>query len=364
MHCFDEVDNIKKNTVQQIISGPAMQSIREHMAQGKWHNACRACKSSEEQSGSSGRTQRTMDEHTRQAIDNNINWFELQHLVINWSNLCNLSCTYCNPETSTAWQAVKKIPIAHVKNKHADLIELAKVQGHKIRGLTLGGGEPLLQKGLVEFLKLLNPQQVRVLVTTNLSVDLNSNPVYQELKNWPMVDWQVSFDNCTQEKFEYVRDRASWNQLVSNIDQLKSEGQLVIAHPAYSLYCALDLIEYYEFCTEKELNIYWCELRHPYDLDIRRYSAPVKKAAISQIDQVVERWGRNDVKQFSLAIDTLKRYKINLIDTHYVDQNNSYFADPFKYHEKIEKELDKSVTFSQAWPELTELLIDQHYAKR
>ena len=364
MHCFDEIGNIRKNTVQQVIAGENMQSIREHMAQGKWHSACRACKASEEQTGISGRTLRNADTATLAAIDQDIHWFELQHLVINWSNLCNLSCTYCNPETSTAWQSVKKIPIDYVRNEHADLIELAQHQGHKIRGLTLGGGEPLLQRGLIDFLRLLDPEQVQVLVTTNLSVDLDSNPVYQELKNWPKVDWQVSFDNCTKEKFEYVRDRANWDQFVSNIDRLRHDKQFVIAHPAYSLYCALDLVEYYEFCIERSLNIFWCELTHPRDLDIRRLPEAIKARAVEEIERIQRRWGSSDVHRYSLAIDTLERYKINLLDPDYIKESNYCFVDPFEFHANIEKELKKAVTFQQVWPELTELLTQHHYANK
>ena len=259
MHCFDtSIGNIKQNTIQQVISGPVHRGIRETMARGEWHSACHLCKQSEEATGVSARTMRIASPETLAAIDNDIDWFEPHHIVVNWSNLCNLACTYCNAETSTAWQSIKKIPINHVKNEHADLIELVKQHGHSVQGLTLGGGEPLLQKGLVDFLKCLLPQQVRVLVTTNLSVDLATNAVYQELKNWPSVDWQISFDNVTKEKFEYVRDRASWDQFTKNIDILKQDGQHVMAHPAYSFYFAFDIVEYYKFCESKDLIIFSC----------------------------------------------------------------------------------------------------------
>lgn len=334
------------------------------MARGEWHDFCRVCKQSEDNTGVSARTQRQIDLATRAAIDQDINWFEPQDLVINWSNLCNLSCTYCNPETSTAWQAVKKIPINFVRNEHQDLIDLAKKQGHAVKGLLLGGGEPLLQKGLVEFLQCLDPAQVQVLVTTNLIADLDTNPVYQELRSWPHVDWQISFDNCTPTKFEYVRDRATWTQFLNNIDKLKQGNQYVAAHPAYSLYCALDLVEYYEFCTDRELGIFWCELQHPWDLDARRLARPIRDLAVAEIDRVIERWGSDAVTRFSLAIDTLERYRSNLISPEYLTNFDSYFADPIKYHKSVEAELGKTIAFQQAWPELTELLNQYHYAKK
>jgi organic radical activating enzyme len=355
--------NIKQQSVQSIINGPVLAEIKQTMAQGQWHPFCKLCKQNEDNTGASARTVRRADAETVAAIDQDINWFEPQHIVVNWSNLCNLSCTYCNPETSTAWQNIKKIPIQHVKNEHQDLIELAQTHGHKIQGLTLGGGEPLLQKGLVEFLQCLNPQQVRVLVTTNLCVDLDKSPVYQELKTWPTVDWQVSFDNADQDKFEYVRDRADWDQFVSNIDQLKADKQHVVAHPAYSIYCALELVEFYEFCTNRDLDIFWCELDHPWDLDVKRLAEPIRQRAIAEIDQVTARWGTSDMWVFRLAIDTLQRYRTNLINPSYLTNFATYRADPVRYSRQIEQELGKNITFEQLWPELVSLIELHHYGK-
>jgi len=150
MHSGYELGNIKQKPIQEILLDQPLQELKTAMAQGKWHQACTWCKRLEDTTGSSGRTVRELSAKSAAEIDANIDWFGLEHIVVNWSNLCNLTCVYCNPETSTAWQSVKRIPINHVKNEHQDLIELAQTHGHTIRGLSLGGGEPLLQKGLLE----------------------------------------------------------------------------------------------------------------------------------------------------------------------------------------------------------------------
>ena len=350
MHCVEMVGNNKKDTIQDIIHGPVLTSMRETMARGEWHSGCSWCKSLEETTGSSGRTVRSADQSTLSEIDNDLDFFELQHLVVNWSNLCNLACVYCNAETSTAWQSVKKIPINHVKNEHADLIELAKTHGQHIQGLSLGGGEPLLQKGLADFLDCLDPNKVRVMVTTNLSVDITTNPIYQKLKTWPHVDWMISFDNAKKEKFEYVRHGADWDKFLSNINQMKLDKQSITAHPAYSIYNAVDLILYYEFCTAQSLKIYWCELMHPYDLDARRLPEPMRLQAMSQIDQVVERWGQHT----DLGIHTLQNYRKQLQDNTYVRDIDKYQTDMLDFHQKIETELNKTTHFVDLWPELAE----------
>ncbi len=357
MHAVDAIGNIKVNTIQEIIHGPALTSIKQHMLEGQWHDTCRLCRELEATTGASARTVRKASEETLTAINEDISWFSPEHLVINWSNLCNLSCTYCNAETSTAWQAIKGIPINHVKNEHADLVALARQHGHRVQGLTLGGGEPLLQKGLVDFLRCLNPNQVRVLVTTNLSIDLTTNPVYQELKTWPTVDWQISFDNANAEQFEYVRAGARWSTFVNNIKIMKQDQQQVIAHPAYSLYCAYDLVNYYEFCVANDLNLFWCDLTHPWDLDVRRLSPELRQQAQVEIDLVIERFGHHS----GMAIDTLKRYRIQLEDNSNLVNIETYRADPLQYAQRIEQELELTTTFEQLWPAVTQRLREHWY---
>lgn len=349
MSCFDSVGNIKKTPIQEVIHGPILTSIREHMAHGEWHAMCHVCKGLEATTGVSSRTVRYASPDVINSINADpVNYFKLEHIVVNWSNLCNLTCIYCNPDTSTAWQSIKGIPINHVKNKHPDLIKLAQEHGHSILGLTLGGGEPLLQKGLLDFLHCLNPSQVNVLVTTNLSIDLANNPIYNELRTWPVVNWQISFDNTDKDKFEYVRDGASWAMFVDNIQLMKQHNQRVTAHPAYSIYCAFDLVEYYEFCVAEGLDLFWCELIHPYVLDIRRYPENVRQLAVAEIDRVLELYGSTK----HLAVDTLTGYRKTLLNNSYLI-HPTYKIETIEFHKQIEAELKKTVTFQQLWPEFT-----------
>ena len=351
-HSYDSVGTIRDTPIQEIIHGPVLTSMRDHMARGEWHTGCRRCKQLEEITGVSGRTERCASKKTLLAIENDpVNYFELQHIVINWSNLCNLACTYCNPETSTAWQGIKGIPINHIKNEHPYLIELARTQGHTVVGLSLGGGEPLLQKGLLDFLQYLVPEQVQVLVTTNLSIDITNNSIYNELRTWPRVEWQISFDNADKDKFEYVRHGAEWETFVANIRIMKQHRQRVVAHPAYSIYCAFELMQYYEFCIAEQLDLFWCELYHPWDLDTRRYPATIRQKAIDEIDRVVQQYGQLK----NLAIDTLKQYRMTLVDNSYL-LNIEYNIQPLEFHQIKEKELNKTRTFVELWPEIANQL--------
>jgi organic radical activating enzyme len=345
------IGNIKKNTIQEVITGPVVNGMKQAMARGEWAPGCRWCQRLEETTGVSGRTVRRVSEETQAAIDTDPDFFKLEHLVVNWSNLCNLACVYCNPETSTAWQSIKKIPINHVKNEHADLIELARTQGHNIQGLSLGGGEPLLQRGLEKFLDYIDSSQVSVMITTNLSVDLENNSIYQRLKTWPRVEWMISFDNANQDQFEYVRHGANWDKFLNNIEVMKRDNQKIIAHPAYSVYCALDLMLYYDFCAQQNLGIFWCELTNPWDLDMRRQSVRLRQLAVEEIDRVVAKY--QDQKQ--LSTDVLQRYRATLVDNNYLISQD-FVPDILKWHRDTELTLKKTVKFVDLWPNLAKEL--------
>lgn len=351
MHSGYELGNIKQTAIQQVLRGTPVLELKTAMSKGEWHPSCSWCKQLEETTGASGRTVRQVPIETMAKINADIDWFGLEHIVVNWSNLCNLTCVYCNAETSTAWQSLKGIPINHVKNEHADLIELARDHGHSVRGLSLGGGEPLLQKGLLEFLKCLEPDQVRVMVTTNLSIELANNAIYQELKTWPSVDWMISFDNADAAKFEYVREPAVWSTFFNNIQRMKQDAQHIIAHPAYSIYNSLDLVSYYEFCEQQQLDVYWCELTNPWDLDIRRMNQSLRDMAVQEIEKVTQRYGHTH----NMAVNTLQGYKNNLIDNSYLI-NHSYLPDPVGWHRTLESKYKKTNQFEQLWPAIVKNL--------
>jgi hypothetical protein len=108
----------------------------------------------------------------------------------------------------------------------------------------------------------------------------------------------------------------------------------------------MDLVEYYEFCIAYQLDLFWCELIHPQHLDVRRYSESIRQQAIAEIDRVVEKY--SDHK--NLAIDTLKRYRMTLVDNSYLYKFPEF--NPPQFHETKERELKTAHTFAQLWPEL------------
>jgi hypothetical protein len=114
---------------------------------------------------------------------------------------------------------------------------------------------------------------------------------------------------------------------------MKADGEHVLAHPAYSIYCAWDLMEYYDFCVAENLDIFWCELNHPEELDIRRHSVKVRQRAIEEIDKVVAKYQ----EQSRLSTDALERYKLTLENPSYIDNKHFSPYNTFTWTSDIEK---------------------------
>lgn len=77
---------------------------------------------------------------------------------------CNLRCSYCD----TMWANEAECP--YEETKPEQIVEEVLATG--IRNVTLTGGEPLLQKGMKELLRLLLQTNLRVEVETNGAVSL------------------------------------------------------------------------------------------------------------------------------------------------------------------------------------------------
>jgi hypothetical protein len=155
----------------------------------------------------------------------------------------------------------------------------------------------------------------------------------------------ISFDNVEPAKFEYVRLGATWELFKHNIQLLQQDKQQVIAHPAYSIYCAFDLRSYYEFCQANNLPIYWCDLKHPVALDARKLSNNQQTHAQEEIDRILELYGNDLENEQRLSLHTLRRYRAQLGLL-----SNSPSTDPVQWHQKQEQLLKQQHTFVELWP--------------
>lgn len=358
-----DIGNTIDTPMNDIIYGETLTDVRETISRGEWHKNCFYCKNSESNGGRSQRLMHVgqMTEDLKNSIDYNPTQFLLKDCSINWSNLCNLACNYCTPEISTGWQTVLGNTIKISTMGDSSMSWLAE-HSDNLRSMLIGGGEPLLQKNVNDLLVQLKKNQISIYITTNLSVELETNPMFNTIKNNPKLDtvWSISFDGLG-DKFEYVRHGAEWQQFRKNIDTLKKYNQQIEAHPAYGLYCAFDLIEYVDFCIENNIGIFWCDIFSPSELDIRYLPKQLRDLAVQNIDEVLAKY--ENKTSLNLNLNTLKKYReMAVTGTHFVPQRNDE-SEKLKarrildFNTKIETQLPKDKTFAELWPNIHNILL-------
>jgi len=148
--------------------------------------------------------------------------FNLHTVDLRWSNLCNFSCVYCNPEFSSRWASELDIKISTpADEKKKEFKNYIFENAAQLKHVYMAGGEPLLIKENLEFLELLkekNPE-VNLRINTNLSkVDTRIFDLICTFKN---VHWTISVESI-EEEYEYIRYGGKWTDFLDNLNIVRN----------------------------------------------------------------------------------------------------------------------------------------------
>ncbi len=136
---------------------------------------------------------------------------------------CNLNCSYCD----TAWANEKKVPYELMSSK--DIYEYVKHT--ELRNITLTGGEPLLQDGILELLEVLSQdKELHVEIETNGSVLLDR---FSHLKNPPSftMDYKLPSSNMENkmslDNFHYLTSKDTVKFVSGSIGDLEKAREII-----------------------------------------------------------------------------------------------------------------------------------------
>ncbi len=138
---------------------------------------------------------------------------------------CNLKCSYCD----TLW-ANDVNRVSYEEMSAEDVLDYIKETG--IRNITLTGGEPLLQEGILQLLSLLAiDNNLRVELETNGSIDLNN---FTKIKpNRPVftMDYKLGSSNMEHEmkisNFELLSTQDTVKFVVGDVSDLEAAKCLI-----------------------------------------------------------------------------------------------------------------------------------------
>jgi cyclic pyranopterin phosphate synthase len=143
---------------------------------------------------------------------------KINYLRLSVTDRCNLRCRYC-----TYWRDWKKLPSGEIL-RYEELLRLAAIAAAKgISKVRITGGEPLVRRGLVEFLQKLHrvPGIAKVCLTTNgvLLPEMASALYDAGLRHL-----NVSLDTLRRERYRQITGRDSLPEVLAGLERAASLG--------------------------------------------------------------------------------------------------------------------------------------------
>jgi len=142
----------------------------------------------------------------------------INYLRISITDRCNLRCMYCMPE-----DGIDFIPHENIM-RYEEILHIVRLSVQKgIRKIRLTGGEPLVRKGLLGFLRQLNDIEglKEITLTTNgvLLKELAAG-----IKECGVKRLNISLDSLKKERFAYITGRDMFDQVWAGIEEAERLG--------------------------------------------------------------------------------------------------------------------------------------------
>jgi len=344
--------NLRDQSIHEIMESDELKQIKDNMLTNTDDDNCRMCKSQEKINNYA--TVRNHYVKYYPLVDND---FSLEFLDIRWNNKCNLGCVYCDPEFSSVWEERKprtaKLPAR--RDYQDELLAWVIDKSHEIRELSLVGGEPLLMKQNYELFRTL-PQTAQISMITNLSYDLESLPCIDDLLKRPAdkIIWNVSLEN-THSKFEYIRNGASWDQVVKNFEFLaKHWPKTVSINMVYGLFSAFDLPATAQTLSELGINkINLMPVGRHTEMNLAYMPEPIRQQAIACLEQLVlEHQQRMGVDAGLYPIEGLEEILTGLRNSNNPSMTRDQVLKKIRWFDNWQK----TNKFADLWPNVIDMV--------
>jgi organic radical activating enzyme len=338
--------SIRKIPIKEIFAKSHFPEVRDALHNNQSHTYCSGCDNIDQQAAGSSQRHAFNDQFPVQTKR------QIKLIDIRWSNVCNLSCRYCNPHDSSEWSKILKVPIEAVDRDYTEsLFDEITENKDSIECVYLLGGEPLLQKHNERLLEIVN-NNVKIDLLTNLSVKLDRNKIYEKLKNFPNVLWNLSFDNV-DDRFEYVRQGAEWSTLTDNIKRICDDfgAHSITFHPVYTIWNALNLEEYYDFASLQNFRVSW-QMGLP-KRDINYNNETSSFLTFGHSKKIVE-LAIKEIEKLKISDPIMDNIKTSLINDIEIPNKAQEFL---TWTNSMEQLIPPNKPFKELWPELNKLLI-------
>lgn len=172
---------------------------------------------------------------------------------------CNLNCSYCD----TKWANEKDVAFELMTSK--EIYEYIK--STVVKNITLTGGEPLMQEGILELLQELSKdEELSVEIETNGSISLKEFQVIKENRPKFTMDYKLQSSNMEDkmdiDNFNYLKAEDTVKFVVGNNEDLSRAKAIIDEYELTSkasvyispVFGQIDLENMVDFIKDNKMN--------------------------------------------------------------------------------------------------------------
>jgi cyclic pyranopterin phosphate synthase len=180
---------------------------------------------------------------------------EINYLRISVTDRCNLRCVYCMPEQGVP-------PLGHLDIlSYEEILRIARVAvGLGIRKIRVTGGEPLVRRGIVDFVRRLAelPGLSELSLTTN---GLLLADMAQDLRRAGLRRVNVSLDTLRSDVFERITRRTGLHRVLEGLDTARRVGLSPVKVNVVAMRGINDaeILDFAAFAQEGDLEVRFIE---------------------------------------------------------------------------------------------------------
>jgi hypothetical protein len=246
------VETIKTHTIENWIDSKTHTNARQDFVNNKWPAACSKCQQQEE-TGVSSKRQLATDYGPG-----------ITHLDIRFGNNCNLGCSMCWPGSSSTlvyehqklldnkiespWGTVPFKVLNWYEDQYAEMLSSIPT----LKEVYLTGGEPMMAKGLIHFIRLLD-SSITLRFNTNGTI-LNPNLI-TELRRFKQVNMSFSIDGFGPVN-NYIRWGSDWDTICKNLKTCQDAGFDVSISPTIQILNELYIVQLKTWAINNNLKVF------------------------------------------------------------------------------------------------------------
>jgi len=277
---------------------------------------------------------------------------------------CNLTCSYCCKEYSTAWRkdlldngkynivdsnnryeltakdrVLTKISQAELKATHhyQTLLNEIKLSVDTLKKLIVTGGEPFLDNQLIDILSDLSMNHSTVVeIYTGLGVDATRfEKILTKLKLIKNLDLIISAE-CIKELHEFNRYGSTWQEFENKIQLLKKHSIPYRFHSTISNLTIFGFAEFFNYFKDNNHELafaYQPDMMSPYVLDpeskeiiihqIQSLPENIQKLVKQSLAATPTETQRQNIKTFLKEfVSRRKNLNVNIYPTHFLNWMN------------------------------------------